>query len=233
MRGYMSNFCFILVGTKKYFSFGVKLLESMETFLKGEYDVLFISDFENMNKYQKHNVFYSEVPNEPWPFPTLKRFHYILNNKKFLKKYNNLLYLDTDMRFVSDVKLEELISERLVVQHQMMIDCMPEEYTFETNPNSTAFISHDERPPFYYQNNVFGGSTDNVLKMCKHLSKNIDTDLSNNIVAKWWDESHANRYYIKNAPTKILSLEYNCPEDRILDNKKIIHICKDNECLRK
>jgi Zn-finger nucleic acid-binding protein len=34
--------------------------------------------------------------------------------------------------------------------------------------------------------------------MCEEIEKNIEIDLKNKIIAIWLDESHLNRYFIKN-----------------------------------
>jgi len=230
----MYNVCFIIIGTKKYFNYGIELIKSMDCFLKGSYDILFLTDKNNLNKFDIKNTLFSEIPIEDWPLPTLKRFHYILDNKKYFDKYSHIFYIDADMKILSPIDIEkEFISDRVVVEHQMMYDLSSEYFTFEDNPHSNAYVTSNMKPNFYYQNNFFGGEKNICLKMCDELSKNIDNDLSNNIIAKWWDESHANKYYITNSPTKVLSLEYNCPEDRIFNNKKIIHLNKNNDEVRK
>ena len=48
--------------------------------------------------------------------------------------------------------------------------------------------------------------------MAKHISNNIDIDYSKDLIAVWHDESHMNRYFIDNTPTKILDPSYCCNE---------------------
>ena len=60
----------------------------------------------------------------------------------------------------------------------------------------------------YFAGGFNGGSSSEYLKMCEKLSQNIEKDKENNVMAIWHDESHMNRYFIDNPPTKVLDPGY-------------------------
>ena len=99
---------------------------------------------------------------------------------------------------------DEILSDRVATQH-------PGYYsrrgTPETNPASSACI-HDHEPMQYFCGGFNGGTSREYLKMSQHIMDNINSDLENNIIAIWHDESHINRYFIDHPPTKILSPSY-------------------------
>jgi hypothetical protein len=41
------------------------------------------------------------------------------------------------------------------------------------------------------------------MEMSNKLDFNIRVDLKNRIIAKWYDESHMNKYFIENPPKKL------------------------------
>jgi histo-blood group ABO system transferase len=84
----------------------------------------------------------------------------------------------------------------------------------------------------YFAGGFNGGSKHEYLKMSKELSDNIDEDFNNGIIAVWHDESHMNRYFINNPPTKILGVEYCTPSNLINKNTKLSAIVKDHEYYR-
>ncbi|KAG7314370.1 hypothetical protein KOW79_021673 [Hemibagrus wyckioides] len=53
-----------------------------------------------------------------------------------------------------------------------------------------------------------GGRPDKVLKLVKTCRMNLDVDRANKIEAVWQEESHLNKYFLYNKPTKLLSPEY-------------------------
>ena len=68
--------------------------------------------------------------------------------------------------------------------------------------------------------------------MCESLSKNIDVDNDNGITAIWHDESHMNRYFIDNPPTKILGVEYCTPSSSVNKYTKLSALVKNHEYYR-
>jgi hypothetical protein len=68
--------------------------------------------------------------------------------------------------------------------------------------------------------------------MIEILDKNIQDDLSRDIIAKWHDESHLNEFYInRREQVKVLGPEYAYPEvfsEYCEFEPKIVHLSKNN-----
>ena len=121
--------------------------------------------------------------------------------------------------------------EGLIVAHQpFLYNLGYDSYTYERNPKSTAYIPYGEGK-YYVMGALNGGISNIYLKMCEELSRNIQIDLKNNIIALWHDESHLNKYIVdKNF--LIMECNYLYPEGFILpeymDNIKILMLEKEN-----
>jgi hypothetical protein len=66
---------------------------------------------------------------------------------------------------------------------------------YERNPKSLAHIPFGEGKN-YYQGCLYGGWKDKFVEMCNLLSKDVDEDVRNGIIASVIDESYMNRYFI-------------------------------------
>lgn len=104
--------------------------------------------------------------------------------------------------------------------------------TPETNPASLACVNDAEEME-YFVGAFNGGKSSEYIKMAETLSNNIDIDYSKGIIAVWHDESHMNRYFIDNKPTKILNPSYCYGESmNIPFDKKLLALDKKHEIVR-
>ena len=166
---------------------------------------------------------------EPWPFPTLMRYHLMLQQEEILKDYDYLYYMDVDMRIVDEVT-DEIMGEGLTIAEHPMYS-LRREYIppYEPNLNSKAYIprpgvviaNEQGQPwfkPIYAAGGFQGGTTESFLKAMKAMRKTIDADFLNNYTAIWNDESHWNRYiYDYTGPVNILSPSYVYPDSLIAE----------------
>ena len=65
--------------------------------------------------------------------------------------------------------------------------------TWEENQSSSAYVPPRKRK-VYVHGAFFGGPVEDLLKMCETLANCVQTDLDQNYVAIWHDESHLNRF---------------------------------------
>ncbi|XP_008308332.1 alpha-1,3-galactosyltransferase 2-like [Cynoglossus semilaevis] len=99
----------------------------------------------------------------------------------------------------------EALGDSVAMIHSQFYRYPKYRYTFDKNPQSKAFMKVGD---LYYHAAVFGGSWENVKNLTDTCYENIMVDKIRNVEALWHDESHLNRFFFDNKPTKLLSPEY-------------------------
>jgi histo-blood group ABO system transferase len=220
----------LIIATNKYTQFLQPLIESADKyFLNSEEVVYFVFTNKEIEINTNRNIIKVNVEHKEWPMMTLERYKIFSNSSEIFSTMDYLYYCDVDMKFVSEVG-SEILSDRVATQH-------PGYYgrrgTPEMRISSTAFVHPDEEMQ-YFAGGFNGGSSIEYLKMAKKISENIDIDLDKGLIAVWHDESHMNRYFIDNKPTKILTPSYCYGESmNIPFEKKLLALNKNHEEVRK
>lgn len=192
----------------------------------GKYDVFFDGFYQSAEKYlmpetEKHYFVFTESSiitssdrihkiyqeRMGWPNDTLMRFHLFLKIEEDLKKMDYLFFFNANYTFIKPISSLELLPEQkdnnLTGQiHPVAYHKKRNNFDYERNPKSTAFIAENEGS-YYFAGGLIGGRTDAFLIMCHVLSSNIDKDKENDFVAVWHDESHINAYFSQLEPKKL------------------------------
>ena len=184
----------------------------------GKYDVFWQGFYESAEKYllpdsEKHYFVFTDselilstdrihkIYQERlgWPKDTLMRFHLFLNIENDLKLIDFLFFFNANYTFIKTINEIELFPTEkdhfLTGQiHPVAYHKKRNEFDYVTIPISTAFINKNSGK-YYFAGGLIGGRTPEFIKMCHQLKNNIDIDIKNNVVAKWHDESHINKYF--------------------------------------
>ena len=219
----------LIIATNKYTQFLQPLIESADKyFLPNQEVTYFVFTNKDIDINTNRNIVKIDVEHKEWPWMTLGRYKIFSENSESLSNMDYLYYCDVDMKFV-DVVGDEILSDRVATQHPGYYGTRG---TPETNPKSLACVYPNEEMQ-YFAGGFNGGSSEEYLKMSKTISNNIDIDYSNGIIAIWHDESHMNRYFIDNKPTKILSPSYCYGESmNIPFDKKLLALDKNHSEVR-
>lgn len=118
---------------------------------------------------------------------------------------NYIFCFDVDQHFSGRFGTEAL-GDSVALLHSWFYRRPRFMYPYETNPLSAASLQ--SRGDFYYHAAVFGGTWQNVRRLTEACHKGIVEDKQRKVEARWHDESHLNKYFWLNKPTKILSPEY-------------------------
>ena len=205
----MSKILLCTIATGKYHQFVPPLLESAKDYFfpDGEFDCLVFTDRPEKIP---NDVYTAMWYHRPWPYPTLLRYHAFLSQRNFLSRYDHIFYCDADMIFVDEVS--DILHDGIVATiHPGFYNKTRENYTYETNRNSTAYI-HPNEGDHYFAGGFNGGSSSEFLKMSSVISNNINTDQENGITAIWHDESHLNKYLCAYNNIRVIDPSYCFPE---------------------
>jgi len=202
--------CILNIATNKYIQFIEPFLNSVEeNFLNGhEISALVFTnhDIEESSE----NVKISKIEHEPWPIPTLKRYHYFYKEKEYISQFDYCYYFDVDMRVVGKVG-EEVFGDLVATQHPGFWWKDNTQYSYERREESAAYIPYGEGK-MYYAGGFNGGKPEHFLKMSEFIVQNVEKDFENGLIAVWHDESHMNRYLLNNPPSLELTPSYCFPE---------------------
>ena len=219
----------LIIATNKYTSFLQPLIESADRFFFSNSAVNYhIFTDQNPEINSIHKYFIHKIEHKKWPYNTLMRYDFFIQYANMFKNSDYVYYCDVDMLFVDHVG-EEILGDLVATIHPGF---MGGRGTPETSPKSLAYV-HPYESMRYCAGGFNGGSVSDFLKMSETISTNINKDLKNNIIAIWHDESHMNRYFINNPPTKLLTPSYCYPESWNLPfPKKILALDKDHKKMR-
>lgn len=145
-----------------------------------------------------------------WPDDTLLRYQMFDNIAEELKAFDYIFFMNANCKCVDLISEEEFLpvgKDIVVVQHPGEYNKKPRHYSYDRNPKSTAYIPKD-KGKYYVCGGINGGKAEAYLRLIKELKRNIEIDKSNNVVAKWHDESHINRYIIEHDNWVMLSPSY-------------------------
>ncbi len=177
--------------------------------------------FSESNKYEKHYFVFTDEPDkiteqvhpikiekEPWPLPTLKRWHYFLSAKEQWQEMDMVYFFNANLKLLLPLAKELLPAE----DRPLICTVHPHHppgsnYPYERKRRSLACIRPQEGGSYYFMGSLHGGLSEAYRELCEELKTRTDRDLENNIIALWHDESHLNRYAL-DYPGKIKVLPH-------------------------
>lgn len=199
----------LIVATGKYTQFLPDLLASADKYFLPEYNVSYcIFSDQKLSIPTERDVYVFPVEHKPFPYPTLRRFHFFKQYRHYLPDCNYFFYVDADALFVDFVHCD-VLSERTAVMHCGFVG---ERGTYETRKESVCYVGEDEGE-YYLGGGLWSFSQSEFWKLTDWAVQAIDKDAEIGIVPVWHDESVLNRWLIDNPPTNILSPSYHYPEN--------------------
>lgn len=219
------NIGILYICTGKYDRFFRDFFESTEKLFmpsdKKTYYVFTDSDDAIFDNEKIVKIYQSKLG---WPKDTLMRFHMFSSISEDLKKEDFIFFFNANMIVLEEISQEMILPNE---ENEWLVSVLHSSFfntgikgTFETRTESLAYISPDQNP-FYFQGCLFGGRSEEFLKMIEICKKNVQTDLDKSVIAIWHDESHMNKYF-SNKNIKALHPGFAYPEVRILGYPKLI-----------
>ena len=230
----------LYIATNKYTIFWNNFYQTAEkNFLPKHQKTYFLfTDDDNMQV--GTNVVKIHQDHLPWPYVTLNRFHFFDSIKEKLKEFDYIYFANANLTIYSPVNEEIFPTEEqeiVVTQHAWYYMETKDQFPYErSQKESKSFIPYNEGK-YYIHAAFFGGTKNGFLKMNNTLKEWIDSDLKNQIIPIWHDESMLNKYvWNKNKnkePILVLWPEYlyfeaTSPAEEFMPYAKIIYLDKNN-----
>src|SRR6202035_4579479 len=98
-----------------------------------------------------------------WPYDTMMRFNVYVQHEEYFKDMDCVFAIDADMKFINYVSneilytKEEKLAQRIAVVHPGFYNKKREHFSYETNPQSTAYVASNEGT-YYFCGGFWGGS---------------------------------------------------------------------------
>ena len=169
------------------------------------------------------SVVWSQTKHKPWPYVTLERFNTISPRLDKLKEYDYVFYFDSDLECIDYINEFDIQSNKnyFAVCHPVNLK-RSDFWPVETNESSTACLK-ERLDRTYVQGCLWGARGSHIEHMVNTMKNNIQSDLQNDIIAVWHDESHLNKFVSDHySESLVLSPSLAYPENWTLPTKRII-----------
>jgi len=207
----------LYICTGNYHVFWDRFYETCESnFLRNISKDYFVFTDYNDNLISNGNVKQIYQVDLGWPDNTLKRYHIFkkaLNDGVNSVGYSYLFFFNANCEFLSEISIKDLGLDNknlFAVEHPGFIEKSYEDCTFEKNSRSAAYLE-PKKYSKYVLGGINGGKYSAFLSAIEQMSIWISSDLDNDIIAVWHDESHWNKY-VSERDVNILDYRFGYPE---------------------
>ena len=208
----------LYISTGKYIVFWEKFYQEMEKYFLPNHQVTYFLITDHMDLKVPDNVRKVYQQQLPWPYITLKRYHFFMGIEDQLKEFDYVFFLNGTLLPKQKIDEEILPTEEqgiMVALHPGYYLGKPAHFPYERKRKSQAYLSKNEGQ-YYVAGGLNGGTSKAFLKLSKDIMEMTDKDLQNNIIPVWHDESMLNKYlveYMKNGKQPLILMpEYLIPE---------------------
>jgi hypothetical protein len=177
-------------------------------------------------------------PNDPhWSHVSATRYRVLLDHLPYVRG-EHVFQIDADSRIVGEVGAEILANGVTVTTHPGIppgstLEVDRVNWPYERRPESSAYVPLDQGRQ-YHPGAFVGGERGAFLELAAYVADAVEQDITRGIHARWYEESHLNRYLIDNPPALVLDKRY-CWWDKQWGNDpaalgaRIVHIDKTAE----
>ena len=224
-----------------YTIFYKEFIESINKyFFPGIKKKIFIITNKDLQSYE--NTYIIKISNKfiKFPFPTLFRFKYFRQIPiTELKNVDYMFFINGNAILLKQINFMDLPIYKKKFLFTLHDGYYKDDYksiSFEKNKDSSAYIPLIKDYNYKYVGGRFyGGALLDFIELSNTIYRNILTDLKNNYIAIWHDESHINRFFydFKVNNYFLAGIEYHVPERQQnrwdFKEKKIIYLDKRNK----
>lgn len=206
----------VVLAVGKYTRFLKGFLESGEKYFLVGFRVTYYiftdqeQDVPNVTLKEGRKITVLSVPSaKRWQDVVLSKMKWatISIDKQIRNEADYLFMMDIDSVFHNRFGAESLSRMSAVLHRGYYKNTQRDQFPYERRPQSKAYIPAGEGD-YYYTAAVWGGYLEDMYKLVKYCYEQSEEDAKNNIEAVWQEESHLNKYFLYNKPTKVLSPEY-------------------------
>lgn len=212
-----------------YIAFWDRFFDTFEEYFLPNTEKHYIVFTDAQEFYQSANerVHVKYLKSEPWPLPTLMKFHTFLEYRDELSKYDYLYQSNANIICLKEVKEEEFLP-RKEQGEKLMFTLHPGYYQkrrifrpYDRNRKSLAYVPYNCGNTFVF-GAMNGGTAEGYLAFIEHMDARIVEDLKKGIIAKWHDESHINHDIIGRNDYRLLPPAFCYPVGFEIPGDKII-----------
>jgi len=216
----VADISIFIIATKNYRVYAKLLIESFVQFTNSDLRVEFVlltdarfDFFQEISLPDHLTISFASIESLGWPEATLFRFH-LMSGHRHLAQGLRIAYIDADMVVSGPVYLHDFISvidaqppnQMVLVQHPgyfsrtwlIRLAVKTPFGPWGSSSRSQAFVPFKNRG-IYVCGGFFWGERSSFFGMCDELAHAIDLDQSAGIRAKHNDESHLNKWFVKNS----------------------------------
>ena len=219
----------LYIATGPYIAFWNRFFDTFEQYFLPNIEKHYIVFTDAKDFYQCTNerVHVKFLKSEPWPLPTLMKFHTFLEYRDELEGYDYLYQSNANIICLKEVREEEFLP-REEKNERLMFTLHPGYYKknrifrpYDRNRKSFAYVPYNCGDTFVF-GAMNGGTSEGYLDFISKMDYKIVEDLKKGIIAKWHDESHINHDIIGRCDYRLLPPAFCYPVGFDVPGEKII-----------